>query len=100
MNKDLSSNQIDNEEIHFSSGDVEYINLITKLQEIKSIITLLEKSIQINFKFTKSSSNKKFISLKRQPLVFLIFSSISFLLILLRLIFLQLLNYESLKNVR
>ncbi len=39
------------------------------------------------------------ISLKRQPLVLLIFSSISFLLILLRLIFLQLLNYESFKQM-
>ena len=47
----------------------------------------------------KSSSDKKLISLKRQPLVLLIFSSISFLLILLRLIFLQLLNYESFKKM-
>jgi len=47
----------------------------------------------------KSISNKKLISLKRQPLVLIIFSSISFLLILLRLIFLQLLNYESFKKM-
>jgi len=47
----------------------------------------------------KSSPNKKLISLKRQPLVLLIFSSFSFLLILLRLIFLQLLNYESFKKM-
>ena len=47
----------------------------------------------------KSSSNKKLISLKRQPLVLLIISSISFLLILIRLIFLQLLNYESFKEM-
>ncbi len=47
----------------------------------------------------KNSSTKKSISLKRQPLVLLIFSSISFLLILLRLIFLQLLNYESFKKM-
>ena len=47
----------------------------------------------------KKSSNKKLISLKRQPLVLLIFSSISFLLILFRLIFLQLLNYESFKKM-
>jgi len=43
----------------------------------------------------KKSPNKKLIALKRQPLVVLVFSSISFLLILFRLIFLQLLNYES-----
>ena len=48
----------------------------------------------------KKSPDKKLISLKRrQPLVLLIFSSISFLLILFRLIFLQLLNYESFKEM-
>ena len=47
----------------------------------------------------KSSPNKKSVSLKRQPLVLIIFSSISFLLILFRLIFLQLLNYESFKKM-
>ncbi|WP_080735235.1 penicillin-binding protein 2 [Prochlorococcus marinus] len=41
------------------------------------------------------NSSQKLIAFKRQSLVLLIFSSISFLLILLRLIFLQLLNYES-----
>ena len=48
---------------------------------------------------TKSNSNKERSSLKRQPLMLLIFSSISFLLILLRLIFLQLLNYDSFKKM-
>ena len=47
----------------------------------------------------KPNSNKKLISSKRQALVLLIFSSFSFLLILLRLIFLQLLNYESFKEM-
>ena len=47
----------------------------------------------------KTSPNKKLISLKRQPLVLLIFSSVSFLLILFRLIFLQLLNYESFRKM-
>ena len=47
----------------------------------------------------KTSPYKKLISLKRQPLVLLIFSSISFLLILFRLIFLQLLHYESFKKM-
>jgi len=47
----------------------------------------------------KTGPNKKIITLRRQPLVLLIFSSISFLLILLRLIFLQLLNYESFKKM-
>ena len=47
----------------------------------------------------KNTSEKKPISLKRQPFVLLLFSSISFLLILLRLIFLQILNYESFKTM-
>ena len=47
----------------------------------------------------KSTPDKKSTSSKRQPFVLLIFSSISFLLIFLRLIFLQLLNYESFKNM-
>ncbi|MDC3146990.1 penicillin-binding protein 2 [Prochlorococcus sp. AH-716-I09] len=45
------------------------------------------------------SPNKKLISLKRQPLILFILSSISFLLILFRLIFLQLINYESFKEM-
>ena len=47
----------------------------------------------------KTSPNKKLISLKRQPLVLLLFSSVSFLLILFRLIFLQLLNHESFRRM-
>jgi len=47
----------------------------------------------------KKDPSKKLISSKRQPLVLIIFSSISFLLILFRLIFLQLLNYESFKKM-
>ena len=46
----------------------------------------------------KNTSDKKPISFKRQPLVLLIFSCVSFLLILFRLIFLQLLNYESFRT--
>ena len=47
----------------------------------------------------KTTPNKKLISLKRKSIVLLIFSSISFLLILFRLIFLQLLNHESYKKM-
>ena len=47
----------------------------------------------------KTNPSKKIILLRRQPLVLLIFTSISFLLILFRLIFLQLLNYESFKKM-
>jgi len=47
----------------------------------------------------KTSSNKKLNVLKRQPLVLAIFSTLAFLLILFRLIFLQILNYESYKKM-
>jgi len=47
----------------------------------------------------KISSYKKQFSLKRQPLVLLIFSSISFLLIFFRLVSLQIINYESFKKM-
>ncbi len=47
----------------------------------------------------KFNPSKKHFSLKRQPLVLLIFSSISFLLILFRLISLQIINYESFKKM-
>jgi len=47
----------------------------------------------------KTSPAKKLFSLNRQPLVLLIFSSVSFLLILFRLIFLLLLNYESFRKM-
>ena len=47
----------------------------------------------------KTSPSKKLILLRRQPLVLLIFTSISFLLIVFRLIFLQLLNFESFKKM-
>ena len=47
----------------------------------------------------KSNSNKKLNVLKRQPIVLMLLSSVSFALIVVRLIFLQLLNYESFKTM-
>ena len=47
----------------------------------------------------KRNFNQKSNSLKRQPLVLYLISSISFLLILLRLIFLQLISYDSFKKM-
>ena len=47
----------------------------------------------------KTIPNRKLFSVKRQPLVLLIISSVSFVMILFRLIFLQLLNYESFKQM-
>ena len=43
--------------------------------------------------------NKKYVSLKRQPLVIYALTSFAFLLILLRLIFLQLFNYETYRRM-
>ena len=47
----------------------------------------------------KNNSKKKFFFLKRQTIVLYVLSSISFLLILFRLIFLQLLNHDSYKKM-
>jgi len=47
----------------------------------------------------KHNFNKEDFSLNRQPLVIYLFTSFTFLLILIRLIFLQLVNYENYKNM-
>ena len=47
----------------------------------------------------KRNFNQKSNSLKRQPLVLYLISSVSFLLILFRLIFLQLISYDSFKKM-
>ena len=46
-----------------------------------------------------SNFNNKFPSFKRQPLVFYLFTSVTFFLILIRLIFLQLLNHQNYKTM-
>ena len=46
-----------------------------------------------------SNLNNKFQRLNRQPLVFYLITSFTFLLILIRLIFLQLLNHETYKQM-
>ena len=45
MNEEFASNNNKNDEPSFSSEEFDYKNLITKLQEIKTTIALLEKSI-------------------------------------------------------
>ncbi len=47
----------------------------------------------------KSNFNNKFPTFNRQPLVFYSITTCTFLLILIRLIFLQLLNYETYKKM-
>ena len=43
MSRNLNSNNIENGEINISNEDSDYKDLITKLKEIKSTISLLEK---------------------------------------------------------
>ena len=45
MNEEFASNNIKNDESSLSSEEFDYQNLIIKLQEIKTTIALLEKTI-------------------------------------------------------
>ena len=45
MSENLSSNYIENDEFYLINEDSDYKDLITRLNEIKSIIALLEKTI-------------------------------------------------------
>ena len=45
MSENLNSNNIENNEFYLSSEESDYKDLINRLKEIKSTITLLEKTI-------------------------------------------------------
>jgi len=45
MNENLNSNNIENDEFNLINEDIDYKDLITRLNEIKSTIALLEKTI-------------------------------------------------------
>ena len=45
MNEEFTSKNIKNNEASLSREEIDYKNLITKLEEIKTIIALLEKAI-------------------------------------------------------
>ena len=45
MSENLNSNNIENDEYNLNNEDSDYKDLITKLREIKSFISLLEKTI-------------------------------------------------------
>ena len=45
MSENLSSNTIENDELNLINEDSDYKELITRLNEIKSTIALLEKTI-------------------------------------------------------
>ncbi len=43
MSKNLNSKDIENDELNLSNEDIDYKDLINRLKEIKSTISLLEK---------------------------------------------------------
>ena len=45
MSENLNSNNIENDDFNFINEDIDYKDLITRLNEIKSTIVLLEKTI-------------------------------------------------------
>ena len=45
MSENLNSNHIENDELNLTDEDSDYKDLITRLREIKSNISLLEKTI-------------------------------------------------------
>ena len=45
MSGNLNSNNLENDEFIFNNQDSDYKDLITRLKEIKSTITILEKTI-------------------------------------------------------
>ena len=45
MSENLNSNNIENDEFNLNTDDIDYKNLVIRLKEIKSTITLLEKTI-------------------------------------------------------
>ena len=45
MKEKFTSKNFENDEFHQNSEEIDYKNLITKLKEIKSNISLLEKTI-------------------------------------------------------
>ena len=45
MSENLTSNNIENDDLNLNFEECDYKHLITRLQEIKKTITLLEKTI-------------------------------------------------------
>ena len=45
MSENLNSNNIENDDFNLIKEDIDYNDLITRLDEIKSTISLLEKTI-------------------------------------------------------
>ena len=45
MSENFNANNIANDQLHLNDEDIDYKDLINRLQEIKSTIALLEKTI-------------------------------------------------------
>ena len=45
MNENLTSNNIENEDLNLNTEEIDYENLINKLKEIKKTIALLQNTI-------------------------------------------------------
>ena len=45
MSENINSNDIENDDVNLTNEDIDYKDLITRLNEIKSTIALLEKTI-------------------------------------------------------
>ena len=45
MNKNMTSNNIENDEFNLNKDEIDYKNLFIRLKEIKKTISLLEKKI-------------------------------------------------------
>ena len=45
MSENLNSNNIENDEFHLNNEECDYRDLINRLKEIKSTISLIEKTI-------------------------------------------------------
>jgi len=45
MNRSLNTNNIENNEFNFNNEECDYKDLITRLKQIKSTISLLEKTL-------------------------------------------------------
>ena len=52
MSENLNSNNIENDEFNFINEDSDYTDLITRLNEIKSTIASLEKTIFKSVSYT------------------------------------------------
>ena len=99
MNDKTKSDEIFNVDSKRNTNVNDYENLILKLRDIKKRLDFFKTIFYLNKLFLgKTKLKSKSNSLKKQPFILYLISSVSFLLIFLRLISLQLINYDSFKK--